>query len=151
MYKAKKIVQIIVDDIKANLSTDYDFNVYNLYGKKIENIDNFFTQTNAIYVVFQGDRYNVLTQHGLEGDIQIMLVIIDQIIGTQDKESYFIDDAMDFLTWKDFTGLATEYPDDDFRPFFPAELNLFVYDEKKGRAMWTITGSIGYDKHDIGR
>lgn len=150
MYKGKKVLDIIIDDIKTNLSTNYQFGVHNLYGRKIENIDALFTQTNTIYVLLTGDTPNVLTGHTQEGSITVMFVVIDQIIGTQDKESYFIDDVWHFLSWKDFTELRTEYPDDDVRPFFPDDLALVVYDEKKGRAMWSITGKIGYDKHDIG-
>jgi len=150
MYRAKRVIDIIIDDLKTNLTSDYKFGVHTLYGKRIESFDKFFSQTNAIYVLYQGDEFTTLTQHGIEGNLKIQIVICDQIIGTKDKDHYFVDDVMDHLTWREFAELNTEYPDDDFRPFFPTTLDLFVYDEKKGRAIWVIAGTIGYDKHDVG-
>ena len=146
MFKAKKVVDLIIEEIKANLTCGFEYTVHDLYGKRIENLEDFFTKTNAIYVIYGGCRYETLTQFEIHGDISIIFVIIDQVIGTKHKDKYFLDDVRDFLTWRDFTELTTEYSTDDFQAFMPEDETLFIYDEKKGRAIWTITGTIGFDK-----
>lgn len=148
MFSAKKVTEIIVADIKANLESTTVFTVKNLYGKKIENMTEWLKSA-TIYVAYTGCTFEPITGHTIEGNISLLFIIVDQMMATRRRERFFLDDVRDYLTWRDFTGLATEYSTDDFRVFMPTDEALFLYDEKTGRAVWTIAGTIGFDKRGI--
>lgn len=148
MFSANKVINCIKEDIESNF--DETCHVENFFGFDVSAYDTKFTQANAIYIIYEGCDYEIETGSSMTGSITISFLIIDQVLATASaKEDFLLDRFRDYITWKEFSALATHYPDADFLPFFPSVESL-VSTEEGGIAVFVIRGNISFVKRNIG-
>jgi hypothetical protein len=147
-YSAKKVINIIKADLEANFQPGYPVKVKNFFGVMESEVAKKFLQTNAIAIQYSGADLAKLISRSATADMTINFFVVEQILATENKETYLIDEFRDFIFWKEFEGLKTAYPALDPQPFFPTTEAL--WDAYEGKIIWLVSGKINMIKRNIG-
>lgn len=147
-YSAKKVINIIKTDLEANFKPGYPVKVENFFGVMESEIAKKFLSSNAIVIQYGGADLKEKTSRTATADLIINFFVVEQILATENKEMYLIDEFRDFIFWKEFEGLKAAYPALDPQPFFPPRETL--WDAYEGKIIFLISGTINMIKRNIG-
>lgn len=147
-YSAKKVINIIKADLEANFKPGYPVKVENFFGVMESEVAKKFLQSNAIAIQYSGADLEPETGRSATADLTINFFVIEQILATENKETYLIDEFRDYIFWKEFEGLKIEYSTLDPQPFFPSREAL--WDAYEGKIIWLVNGRINMIKRNIG-
>jgi hypothetical protein len=147
-YSAKKVINIIKADLEANFKPGYPVKVENFFGVMESQVAQKFLQSNAVVIQYGGADLKVGTSRTATADLTINFFVVEQILATENKETYLIDEFRDFIFWKEFEGLKTAYPALDPQPFFPSTEAL--WDAHEGKIIYLMSGKINMIKRNIG-
>ena len=143
-FAAKKVIEIIVADIKENFDPGIDIKVYNFFGLELEKISEKFFKANSIIVVYEGADYETKTNISVDHPLLLHFLVVEQLVATATKEKYLFDHFRDFIAWREFTGLTEEYAELSPEPFFPDRERL--YDRYSGIMIWLFSGQLNMEK-----